>query len=94
MPSKDQLKSARKLFMVNKTKSDIMQLNDTPIEQVDEKLADILAPLTKVFGEAEGLAILEDAIAAADAVITSAIGQAVTATVKEETDKSNAKKKK
>lgn len=85
MPNKDLLKSARKKFMINKVKSSIMQLNDTPDEQVEGKLAELLAPLVKVFGEKEGVSILENAVDAADAVLTDAIGQAVSDSVKEKT---------
>ena len=83
MPGKDQLKSARKLFMVNRVKSQIMQLNDVKNEDIDTKLQELLTPLQKTFGEKEGLEILENAIVAADEVITDAIGKAVSDQVKE-----------
>jgi hypothetical protein len=83
MPTKDSLKSARKIFMVNRVKTSILALNKTKDEDVEAELEKLLAPLAKTFGDVEGLAILEDAISAADKVITDAIAASVVETVKE-----------
>lgn len=83
----DELKSARKKFMVNRVKTSIMQLNDAPDAEVEAKLAELLIPLKETFGDEEGLKILEGAIDAADAVIVGAISSVVSAEVKDKKER-------
>lgn len=83
MVTKDHLKSARKKFMVNRVKTTIMGLHDAPDSEVEARLAEIEAPLVKTFGQAEATQILEDAIDAADEVITGAIRASVVESVKD-----------
>jgi hypothetical protein len=82
----DELKSARKKFMVNRVKTSIMQLNDAPDAEVEAKLAELLIPLKETFGAEEGLKILEGAIVAADDVIVGAIAEVVKQQVAERRD--------
>lgn len=83
MAAKDNLKSARKIFMVNRVKTSILGLHGAKDDEVEEKLAELLVPLAKTFGDKEGLEILEDAIVAADKVITDSIAASVVETMKD-----------
>jgi hypothetical protein len=77
MATADQLKSGRKKFMVMRVKSSIMQILNTPDEDVDTELNKLLDPLMKTFGDDEGQEILNLAIEAADRQFTEAIQQAI-----------------
>jgi hypothetical protein len=66
MPAKKSSSSARKKFMVMRTKQSIYGLLDTPDVEVDEKLSELQVSLAKVFGEKDAEKIVEDAIDAVD----------------------------
>lgn len=81
--AKDNLKSARKKFMVMRIKNSIMEMLAIADDQVDVKLGEILASLTKTFGADQAQEILDDAIDGADAQFSGAIQNAIVETTKE-----------
>lgn len=83
MVAKNKYKSARKKFMIMRVKNSIMQMQTIPDAEVDAKLAELVEPLTKLFGEADAIEILEEAIEAADEQFTGSIQMAISDSVKE-----------
>lgn len=81
MASKDELKSARKKFMVMRVKTSIMQILQIDNADVDAKLTELLKPLQETFGKQEGLEILENAIVAADEQFSNAMMSGISTTV-------------
>lgn len=77
MAAKDQLKSARKLFLIMKVKTSIIQLNGIADEEIDVELEKIRASLAKTFGDNEALEILESSIKAADDELSKIMVSAV-----------------
>lgn len=61
----ESIKSARKKFMIMRVRTSVMQILNTPDEDVDAELEKLLKPLVKIFGAKEGEEILLEAIAEA-----------------------------
>jgi len=87
MTTKDNLKSARKKFMVMRVKNSVMQMMNVSDEEVDSKLGELLNPLMKTFGEKEGQEILDEAILSADEQFTASIRQAIVEATRTEMEK-------
>lgn len=79
MASKDQLKSARKKFMVMKVKTSIIGLQSTKDEDVEAELEKLRVSLAKTFGDDQALEIIEGALEAADEQMSRIIGDATAA---------------
>lgn len=73
MPTKNNLKSARKQFQVMNIKNSIIQLQNKTDVEIDEGLTKILDGLTKSFGASDANDILQEAIRAADKTMTEII---------------------
>lgn len=81
MPAKDQLKSARKKFMVMKTKQTIFSYLQLPDDEVETKLNELKVSLSKVFSEAEAVEIIEKSIGAAETNFDSSLSQIIATSV-------------
>lgn len=73
MPSKENLKSARKMFQVMVAKNSIIQLQNKSPEEIEAGLQDIHDGLVKTFGVADATEILESAIKSADETMTQIV---------------------
>jgi hypothetical protein len=67
------IKSARKKFMVMKTKGTILQMQQLADDKVDVELEKILKSLVSVFGEEAGEEILVASVEAADRQMDAAM---------------------
>lgn len=77
MPAKNNIRSARKKFMVMRTKSQIFALLETDDSEVDEKLEVLFGGLAKVFGDKDATEILEASIEAADIQFSESVKEAI-----------------
>lgn len=83
MTGKDNLKSARKKFMVMKTKQAVFGLFNTPDEEINTKLSELETSLGKVFGDKEAVEIIEAAIDAADKQFSLSLQQVMVDSAKD-----------
>lgn len=73
MTEKNQMKSARKKFMVMKTKQTILTLLSTDDSEIMEKLDKLHESLAKIFGDKDAAEIIESAIDGAELQFGSAM---------------------